>query len=344
MSLRTYAEMQRWDPLRRPDWRFERVLQMADRFPTPGRCTNRDDEWVRKARNFVLKWRNRPDARDDLWREEPGLWYAYRLKEAATEDPNAPFTIEARLLAGQPDAEVAHEAQTITPTVTWYGKLFFDVADSLGHHDWVLRQVLIPAARRAGEDRASRRGKASYDTAPIVDPFLDYSLKFFAYFGGPLLLEVMLSGFVRGNRLASRDDAEQFADAYHARVLKFRSAQAAGTFEVNKFNVTELFAAHHRLLEIQRAVEADDGRGNAMEKSVGALLREFPWASGPRARRALEGTPLAEYDGHAAELRDEELLLTAAGSPPASAAGLKLLTLPPPRPREHGGANDAELR
>lgn len=341
MRARSIAEYEKYNPLRRPDWRFERIRQLADRMPHPGRCTVRDDDYIRRGRAFLLRWRNLPpEQRHALWREEPGLYYAYQLKEAAVEDETSLFLLESRILAAQPCAEIARETGTLPSTVAWYGKLWFDVADRLHQHDYILRHVLFPAARRAGQERKRDRTKSNdpYATVAIVDPLLDYSLKFFAYFGGPLLFEFALTGFQRGKRVATREEAADFCARRHADILAVRVAQGAGNFELTKFNIADIFAGHARLQELARKGDDDGSRTNAMEKSVSAFLQEFPWASGDDP--AAGGTPLDEFDRMDAELRDDELLRVGAGEAferDTEVRSLSLAGVPARRSEEPGG-------
>jgi hypothetical protein len=82
---------------------------MIDAYP-PGRCTVRDDAYVRTARRFFLRWRaaaGDEDAQFALAREEPGCYFAHLIREKATEDADDAVLLESRLLAGQAPEEIA---------------------------------------------------------------------------------------------------------------------------------------------------------------------------------------------------------------------------------------------
>lgn len=334
----TDPDFMRFNPLRRPDWRFERVLGLVDRFPTPGRCSFRDDEFVRRARRFVLRWRasSGEDDRAALWRDEPGLYYAYMLHDLRSgSDKKATFVLEARLLSGQPFREIARSEGTIEDAVRWYEALFFNVADSLDKHDWVLRNVLMPAAAQAKASRA-KTGKDGdrYVPQPVVEPHLDYSLKFFAYYGGHTLLDYMLSEGRVGQRVSSLRDCPAYFDDHHEASLKVRATQLSTTYEWTKFDVEILLAAHARFVEISKRYEEVGGRETVYERSIAAVLKEFPWAAGRNAPRRPE---LAVFEDGDAELRDDELLLAAAGAPPDGLDEVPTIKMPAPTKKGAAG-------
>ena len=127
-----------------------------------------------------------------------------------------------------------------------------------------------------------------------------------------------------------------------------RVAQGGGNFELNKFNISDIFAGHARLQELARKGDDDGSRTNAMEKSVSAFLREFPWAAGGAGAKAYQGTRLGEFDAMDVELRDDEALLIGAGKPLDADGEIRELALAGLASRqrnERGGADgSAELR
>jgi len=342
--MKLYVEYQKYNMFRQPDWRFERVRRLASRHPTPGRITKRDDPYVRKARTFLLRWRHRePEDREELFVANPGLYYAYEIYERAQEDPQAALLLEARLLTQTPYHDIANACDTIPATVEWYEALFFNVRDKLAARDWITSRVLVPAMIRnfglldqphhaqSTDDDNNLPPFPVWSDQVIARPFLDASLKMFAYFGGAVLCDFMIHGFQSGKLLHNADNLAQFLDEHWALTLRARSAQAARTFQINKYNVMELFATHARIIEVEKSEDSLDAKRSAIERHVSALMDEIPWASGDDAAQASSGTPLAIYDESAAELRDDELLLVAGGETPQAVDGLQSLALPAPR-------------
>jgi hypothetical protein len=142
---------------------------------------------------------------------------------------------------------------------------------------------------------------------------MDYTLKFFGYFGGPILVDFMLSGFKRGLKCNTQDDIGEWLNEATMLTWAKRSAQAAMVFDVNKYNVTDLFMVHTRLMEIQRSTESQEERHSVMEKHIHGMLTEIPWTVGKDAYEVFEGTAIGESDQMAAELNSEEIMLVSAG-------------------------------
>lgn len=334
----------KYNPFRGPRWRLDRALELVDRVDRPGRTGRHDDSFVRGLRRFLLQYRASEDAaaRTRLAAEGPGLYWAWDLyqRKAAGDaaGANKATLLEARLLAAQDDAEIAAEAGTLPETVRWYHALFFDVRPRLAAHDWVVTEVLVPAFEAV---RVKGKDKFGNDRLnhPVASPYFDSTLKWFAYFGGPRLLDYVMTGFRRGARLDSAEGGDEWLTRHVHRRLRGRAAAAAQTFEVNSYNVMELFAVHNQIVQIERshatAVQARD----QVHTAIRAMLDGMKWAVGPDGKKLVAGTPVEAFDeNEAVELRDDELLRLAADrrgdTIGRELAGLRGLALPPPPPRE----------
>lgn len=283
----------------------------------PERCKRYDDSWVQGYRSYLFKWNKGGSKRQELLYENPGLYYAHNMFISRLNDPEMSLVVEARLLAGMSYEQIAEENKTMPETIQWYEKVFFNVKDFLRHHDWILRNVLIPASDRFVEPENEQDG----DRRPRfeIKPHFDMTLKFFAYYGGPVLCDFMLSGFKRGNKVAKLDDVEDWLDNHWANQIRRKSAQAAGQFRVNSFNVMELFMTHGKLIEIQQRVDNKEARHNEFEKHVNAMLTELPWNVGDESEKLYADTPLGRYDKQAAELDSSEIMSVGAGREPDTA-------------------------
>ena len=269
---------------------------------------------------------------DKIWADNPGLFYAYDLYEKAQEDPEAAMFIEARLLANQSNEQIG-DALGITPdTVEWYEALFFNVKDKLKHRDWITKQVLLPAMRRHHVPPAGQNDGMTVLTrdSAVARPFLDGSLKLFGYFGGTHVIDVMISGFQSGKPVPSQDAVQGWFDAGWAMTVRRRSHQASLQFEVNKYNVMELFAVHTRIIEIDRSEESQDSVRTEHERTIMAMMNEIPWAVGADGAKIFEGKAIGRYDEEAAELRDAEVLKVGTGQQITDDIPKML---PPPRKR-----------
>lgn len=335
--MKVYRDVRLADPFLRPNWRHERVVKMLASVP-PERCKRYDDQWIKGYKKFLFQWNKSEDNRDKLLYEDPGLYFAYLLHDRMFVEPEMRLMIEARLLSGMPHNSIANECKTIPETIKWYERLFFNVADFLPHHDWILKHVLLPASDRFIEepedDADDFKSKPSNE---VVKPHLDMTLKFFAYYGGPIVCDLMISGFRRDKKVTSHEELpDYFHEQFMSQVMR-RSAQAAGQFAINQYNVMELFATHTRIIEIQRSVENQEDRHNEFEKHVNAMLTELPWTVGRESAKLYEGSKIGVFDSGAAELNEEELMLFGSGKEPESSRGVAGLTISSRKEPEKNG-------
>lgn len=332
MRIKKYYDLRLADPFLKPNWRQQRVLRMLQAVP-PERCKRYDDEWIKGYKKYLHLWRASESNRTDLMQEYPGIYFAHLIYEGQVRDHDMNLIIEARLLSGASYEEIADTCKTIPETIEWYEKLFFNVQSFLTHHDWILREVLIPAADRfalvpdsepesddnhyeLGNNTSLVSKTVRVAPVPIANPHFDMSLKFFSYYGGPLVCDLMLSGFRPDRRVNSYDEIPDFFNEQFAVQIKRRSAQVAGLFEINKYNVMELFVVHSKLIELQRTADKDPAQKHSeFEKHVMGMLSSIPWATGKTGEAMYDGTAIGKSDNEAAEMSDEELLLTSAGLP-----------------------------
>jgi len=303
------------NPFLRPSWRFERVLRLVDRLPVPGRTTRKDDRYIREFRAFLLKYRRGGVWRERLEEEQPEILWAYEMFQDQTLQPEARFLVEARLLSKQPLDDIADETKLTAGVVLWYEKLFFNVLPYIDCHDWIIRNIILPASDRMAvlQQAAAEPAPAPRATPSLINPHYDMTLKLFSYFGGPLLCEFMISGFRRDLSVHSREDCRPYLNNTFMGMIERASTQAARVVDVNKYNVMDLFAIHTRIMEIQQKVESEEGRHSQVESHIRGMLDELPWTVGREGRELYAGTVVGLHDEHAAELTDEELMLQGSG-------------------------------
>lgn len=310
-----HISFQKFNPNRAIGWRNDRVVELLAREPKPGRVTSRDDNYVRDWRSFSIRYRRgSEDTHDALFRENPGMFYANLIHNNA--DPFKKAVIQSMLLAGQNDMEISKVVGTIPQSIQYYEALFFNVRDRLEAKHWIVGTVLTPSYLRHSDSNE------------------DYMMfKLFGYFGGPILLDFMLTGFKPGIGLpASPEDMDLYLDKHFFNGIRRRSAIHVGNFEVNKYNVMELFATHCRLVEIEKSVESQDEARSGMEKNILSMLHELPWAVGRTPSEGNDaGARLLKYEQAAGELTEEEMMQVAAGVEDDSMVEVLDIKLPPPR-------------
>jgi hypothetical protein len=170
------------NPLRRPGWRWGRARALAEAGARPGRL---DDDWGRRAfRVAVALGRHGDPGHPRVAAADPALVAALSLH--ASPDPRLRFELEARLLAGQSDPELAGKVGVPEAVVAAFASVLFDVRSSLDKIDWIAAVVL---------------GGRAFDGTGAGDPELEARLVGLAL--GPVVVDALFGRLAdRGGRLA----------------------------------------------------------------------------------------------------------------------------------------------
>jgi hypothetical protein len=136
----------------------------------------RDDAQVRRAKEYQAALRNcRGEAdRRRLAGRMSDIGGAVAIREGET---TTRLALEARLLAGEPIEVVARRCCVAVEAAELYEQLFFNVSDRLENTSYVLFCAIGPA---------TYEGFAGDDSGAV--------LKWFAFMGGPRLVDFLLSG------------------------------------------------------------------------------------------------------------------------------------------------------
>lgn len=308
------AELSRYDPMRTANWRSARAMGLLATSP-PGRPSTHDDSYVVDIYRFLKRRQSSKDGGlSELFPEYPGLWYAYQLYNESGETTRG--VIEARILAGQTNEQIAEYYGTIPDTIEYYEAAFFAVRDRLKQKDWILRQIYGPNA-----EHLAQREKATL-------------LQLFAYHGGVPLLELLLSGFDSENTIEG-SSVDGFMDRHVASTLRRRSATGLMTAEINRYNITELLNTHMRLVELSsEGKNKSIGMQTAVQDNIVGLLQQISWlvGSGIDVKTTMANTPVGKFSETAVQLRaDEELALALGSVSVDDLADRVVKTLPPPR-------------
>jgi hypothetical protein len=138
--------------------------------------------------------------------------------------------LEARLLARQDSATIAKTLCTTPEAVDWYEALCYNVRDRLDNRDWITTQCLLPALRchpNTIGHHVSSLATGLPTSSVTAYPFLDGSVKLFAYFGGANLVDVMIHGFRIDKPVPSMDGIDDWLDKHWSTTMRRRSGQAA---------------------------------------------------------------------------------------------------------------------
>ncbi len=185
-TTRTLGYLQRHDPFRTPDWRW----QLARRLLKRGQRPRHDDDQIR----LILRYQRaltigsaNPPRQPAPWKD---LASAHHLREHAGVITDE---IEARLLAAQTFESIATNTGVIPCVLRAYEATFFNVADSLSAFDWLLLNVL------------------QMHTWVVGKPTRAQTWKWIALAGGAVLLDMVIAEDL-GRPEPAFDDRPRFAE------------------------------------------------------------------------------------------------------------------------------------
>lgn len=192
-SLPFFSARTQGDPTRSPEWRWDRAfLQVTDRESFSPRY---DDETTGRAMEFyksLIRCRT-PEQRSSLRECDAAMFDAYELFESMGRKR---YEVEARLLAKQTPAEVAHITGLSEDVVQVYEAVFFNVTGSLAAKDWII-------------GRAIGLGPYMAMTAPEMGRFL----KMVAFQAGPVALDALLSTVIDADCLFTSSNITDLSTA-----------------------------------------------------------------------------------------------------------------------------------
>ena len=291
------------DPFRPVNWRWERARWLREH----GRYIRRnvDDQETMVAKKYQADLAR---AASDLDHARlaticPGVYHAHQIH--LREDRDVRWTIEARLLAGEPFTRIAARTMTTPEVVCWYEKLFFNVRPCLGAPDYIAN-VVIGASMHHG----------------LNDREYDLLWKLFGYFAGTHVLDFLITTFASPTRPEDAASAPAYLADDQRITIKRKSAIAARVLPLhNNFTIQIILETHAKLLEIERGGDGTGGTDDMMMEHIRAMLTVLGGQDGAgdgllyagRRGRYMDLPQLEHYDGQAVELRASEQLTLTAG-------------------------------
>jgi len=204
---RLRQRMRRDDPGLAPDWDWQFALQCAASTQRPS--MRFDGYWAcaatRLARALHL---DSESAEIRLTRRHRPCWHTIRLawQLARTEGPSR-WALDAMVLAGLSDAQIAATAQIPDAVVECYASLFYGVRQRLRYRSYILSQVLHVDAPWTGRDVGRVWG-------------------WFAYIGGPVVLQALRAEFTAMGRT---DYCDLATDIYRNDLVALAANLRAGS-------------------------------------------------------------------------------------------------------------------
>jgi hypothetical protein len=287
------------NPWREPNWRWLRSQHIAHGGPT---ATVRRDgaastTLILRAARFYKALQGCAEDEQSLMKlawQMPALFWAHYLYD----QPHNParWAVEAHILAGESDLEIARRIGCGVEIVEIYESLYFNVRDKLNRSDYIFTVVLKDAVLRGLQEREK-----------------DLLWKLVAYTCGRRVLDAVMHPLVIPQWIESPDDIPAFFHDVAIGVVKKKAAIAALTIPINDKTEMKLIKAFNIFEKLERS---SDSQGNAtaqITQGIGATLDILPFRVGSTKAAKAQAGPLSEYDQAAVELRQNELMCVAAG-------------------------------
>jgi hypothetical protein len=291
-------------------------------YSRPRRPSNvNDDPYVRKLYRFESAWDRLGDNGSTHYCEGPrvrlhsegDIYWAY-VAFAVEECIHTRDNIEAWLLTDLSYQKIATKTKMSVSAIRWYEKLFFNVRDRRDTPNYIAAQVIGPVV---GE------GLEAVELGTLK--------KFFGYNGGPAVLDSYINECDRSiARPREGESTGKFINKFFETSMGVRAATAVQTFEINKFNVMQVFELNMRQLEGTAKEEAASGQITPIEENIGMMLSAVNWAVGTSREELLVNSPLKPYLGGTGEPRVEEMYSLLEGGKPDSLGDIEGATFPEP--------------
>lgn len=285
------------NPLRAPHWRWLRALQVDTGGRRPSRKIDGEAGffWIRRAtrlKRHFDKAAGRAEPLYALLERDPELFWAHNIW---TKD-KAPtrWAIEARVLAGQSDEEIAFRAATTTEIVSAYVNVFFDVRGVLDRDDYILNVVLADAVSRGVQER-----------------HYDLLWKLLAYRGGPHVLDATINRFAKTELPKDANAVAGFFQEFAINTMKYKAAIAALTVQANTHTQMQLIDSFVKYVEIEKNSESAGKAQTTIVQNIGEMLTALPFRVGTKVDS--EAIKMLPFDSNAAELKSDEMMTIAAG-------------------------------
>lgn len=296
----TYHDLANADPLRSPAWRYQRALEL---FEQAGRrsARSRDDELTKElvaflsARRYVYRMVDNQTQRDlMLCQKNEAIWSALKIFDLP-ESERTRVVLEARLLAGQPDDDIANSLSLRPLAVRLYHDLFFSVRDRLQSLDYIACQVIGPVFQSGVEEFN-----------------FECMLKYFGYFGGPRLIQAILYGFQSPMHPATDADMLAFLDGKIGDNLRIQTLFATTVMQPSRYDVRSLIEGYTALMALDQKIQGVDEQTDWMTSLVKTLQASLKI---PRGEESLKfaAERKSSYSVGEVELRAHQQLQLANG-------------------------------
>lgn len=295
-----------------PHWRWARACEID----AGGQKTTRQLDgpegfnWIRRAlrtKRHIERAAGRQDALYAAMLRDKEMFWAHSIW--AEEKNQMRWALEARVLAGETDEEIADKIGSEPGIVNAFINVFFDVRGKLRFQDYVQGVIMADAVTRGLNER-----------------HYDLLWKMMALQGGPFALDATINRGPSVTKPTSADEAGVFFQDFAVNTMKYKAAIAAATIPVNSHTQLPLIEAFVKYVEIERTTENAMKAQTSIVENIGMMLTSMPFKIGTKLDS--EGAKMLPFDVKAAELRSDEMMIIAAGGKVEAADELENLNFP----------------
>lgn len=311
----------RMNPARPPDWVWKRAQGiLAGTEPAPSRKWDKDAGYgyIKQAIKFIQK-REAVTTIDDEYElafSMPDLFWSYNMFGDTTNIIR--YSIEAHVLAGSSDNEIAMRVNLAPSVVRAYCNLFFDVRDRMQCRQWVVHSIIGISVHNGLAERE-----------------YDLLWKLYGLMMGPHTLDVLELKFINPNRPNSPDMVGNAIEDDVVSTMKLKASLAAKGVSASNATYGMLLDRFTRFVEIERNSDTQGQAQSSILQNVEHILTNMPFRVGNQ-RSTTRGsvtvvgqqTELEEFESTAVELTYEETLQSAAGQSLRDANALRQIRFP----------------
>lgn len=298
--------------MRAPHWRWLRAVSIDSGGVKASRKLDGADgfKWIRRAsrlKRHHANAGNRPEALYNLALIDPALFWAHSIW-AEDKQPTR-WEIEARILAGETDEEIAKKVGCEPEVIGAYESVFFNVREKLINTAYIVNVVMAEAVTRGLTERQ-----------------YDLLWKMFGYRGGAHVLDAMISKFSAIEKPKKAEDVSQFFQDAAINSMRMKASVAAMTVPINSHTQLALLDAYVKYVEIERTTENAAKAQVGIVQNIGAMMQCLPFKLGTKLDS--EGDKMLPFDNAAAELNGNELMVVATGGKLSHQPAIEKLSFP----------------
>lgn len=225
---------------RAPAWRHERAMDILNAKATRA-ASKEEDSYVselyryhRQHRKLLTKLYTDREIGRRLMTAFPEVSIATEIFERK-ENPAPRASLEANILAGQNDLQIAEYMGIPDELVTVFRKLYYDVADRLESIDYIAGFVIGPAFQA---------GLESHNPGLLA--------RYFGYFIGELCVPYFLYGATKTGRAQSDHEAIARLERHIQTTLKLQTAYVSTSMLPGRFDIPTLIEGYTTIVKMER--------------------------------------------------------------------------------------------